>query len=75
MVAATGIAISCGRGFGPGGVGYVRFALVQPEAVLQKAAEAVGRFAEELRAAHQQHTAAASAGTAAPASAEASDGQ
>jgi hypothetical protein len=60
LVAATGIALSCGRGFGPGGVGYVRFALVQPEAVLHEAAETVGRFAEELRAGHQQHAVAAS---------------
>jgi aspartate/methionine/tyrosine aminotransferase len=36
LVSATGIALSPGRGFGPGGVGFVRFALVQPEAVLQQ---------------------------------------
>jgi aspartate/methionine/tyrosine aminotransferase len=52
LVAETGIALSPGRGFGPGGVGYVRFALVQPEAVLQQAAETVGRFAEALTAKH-----------------------
>jgi aspartate/methionine/tyrosine aminotransferase len=59
-VSATGIALSPGRGFGPGGVGFVRFALVQPEAVLQQAAETVGKFAESLRAAH----AAGACGTA-----------
>jgi aspartate/methionine/tyrosine aminotransferase len=52
LVAATGIALSPGRGFGPGGVGYVRFALVQPAAVLQAAAETVGKFAQTLEAAH-----------------------
>ena len=34
LVASTGVALSPGRSFGPGGVGYVRFALVQPEEVL-----------------------------------------
>jgi hypothetical protein len=47
-VSETGIAISPGRGFGPGGVGYVRFALVQPETVLLEAARAVAEFAEQL---------------------------
>lgn len=51
LVAATGIALSPGRGFGPGGVGWVRFALVQPEEVLRRAGETVGRFAGGLRAA------------------------
>lgn len=73
LVAATGIALSCGRGFGPGGVGYVRFALVQPEAVLHEAAETVGRFAEELRARQMQHASTASAGTAAAAAAAPSE--
>lgn len=62
LVAETGVALSPGRGFGPGGVGYVRFALVQPEAVLQRAAETVGRFAETLWA---QHAGAAEATAAA----------
>lgn len=51
LVAATGIAISPGRGFGPGGVQYVRFALVQAEDILTAVAERVGQFAEELKAA------------------------
>ncbi len=44
LVAQTGVALSPGRAFGPGGVGYIRFALVQPEAVLREAAEKIGRF-------------------------------
>lgn len=52
LVAETGIAISPGRGFGPGGIGYVRFALVQPEDVLQQAAETVAKFAQSLQATH-----------------------
>ena len=52
LVAETGIALSPGRGFGPGGTGHVRFALVQPEDVLQVAGQKVGEFADRLR--HQQ---------------------
>ncbi len=44
LVAQTGVALSPGRAFGPGGVGYVRFALVQPEAVLRRAAQQIGAF-------------------------------
>lgn len=44
LVSSTGVAISPGSGFGPGGVGYVRFALVQEEAVLIDAAKRVGEF-------------------------------
>lgn len=44
LVAQTGVALSPGRGFGPGGVGYVRFALVQPEAALVEAAHKIGGF-------------------------------
>ncbi len=55
LVQHTGIAISPGRGFGPGGFGYVRFALVQPEGVLESVAATIGAFVEgpvcdELRA-------------------------
>jgi aspartate/methionine/tyrosine aminotransferase len=50
LVARAGIAISPGRGFGPGGVGSVRFALVASEEELRAAGETVGRFADELRA-------------------------
>ena len=62
LVAATGIAISPGRGFGPGGVNYVRFALVQPEAVLMQAAEVVGQFAKSLQEAHAAREAAGTSG-------------
>lgn len=44
LVARTGVTLSPGRAFGPGGVGYVRFALVQPEAVLLRSAEKIGDF-------------------------------
>ncbi len=44
LVAATGVALSPGRGFGPSGEGYVRFALVQPPAMIEAAIETIGRF-------------------------------
>ena len=44
LVAETGVALSPGRGFGPGGVGHVRFALVRPEAVLTEATQKIGGF-------------------------------
>lgn len=44
LVAEAGVALSPGRAFGPGGVGRVRLALVQPEAVLLEAAERIGGF-------------------------------
>lgn len=44
LVRQTGVALAPGRGFGPGGYGYVRFAVVQPQAVLQHAASLVGSF-------------------------------
>jgi hypothetical protein len=54
LVAATGVAISPGSGFGPGGAGFVRFALVRDEGVLRESAAAIGEFlrlpeAERLR--------------------------
>ena len=49
LVARTGVALSPGRGFGPGGFGYVRFALVQPEEVLEAAAALIGETIEEIR--------------------------
>jgi aspartate/methionine/tyrosine aminotransferase len=39
-----GVALSPGSSFGPGGAGYVRFALVQPEEVLEDAAAKIGAF-------------------------------
>lgn len=50
LVAQTGVALSPGRAFGPGGVGYVRFALVQPETVLRQSAEKIGAFVRQLTA-------------------------
>ena len=49
LVARTGVALSPGRSFGPGGFGYVRFALVQPEDVLETAAALIGETIEEIR--------------------------
>lgn len=48
LVAQTGVALSPGRAFGPGGVGYVRFALVQPEEVLRQSAAKIGGFMREI---------------------------
>eukprot|EP00877_Chromochloris_zofingiensis_P005352 jgi/Chrzof1/14818/Cz09g17140.t1 len=47
LVAETGLAISPGSGFGPGGSGYVRFALVQPEQVLVACAGTLREFIAE----------------------------
>jgi aspartate/methionine/tyrosine aminotransferase len=44
LINATGIALSPGSGFGKHGEGYVRFALVYPPAILQKAAIKIGEF-------------------------------
>ncbi len=40
----TGVALSPGQGFGPGGRGYVRIALVQPPERLEEAAARIGDF-------------------------------
>lgn len=44
LVAQTGVALAPGRGFGPGGLGYVRLALVQAETKLEEAAHRIGAF-------------------------------
>ena len=44
LVAATGVAMAPGRGFGKSGEGYVRIALVHPPAVLETAMERVAEF-------------------------------
>jgi aspartate/methionine/tyrosine aminotransferase len=44
LVAATGVAVSPGVGFGAAGEGYVRFALVHPPAVLKTAVERIDKF-------------------------------
>jgi aspartate/methionine/tyrosine aminotransferase len=43
-VAATGVAVSPGVGFGAAGEGYVRFALVHPPAVLRMAVDRINQF-------------------------------
>lgn len=48
LVAQTGVALAPGRGFGPGGFGFVRVALVQPEGVLQAAAAAMTTVLREF---------------------------
>lgn len=49
LVQQTGVAISPGRSFGPGGFGFVRFALVQPEAVLSEAAARIAGFLQQWK--------------------------
>ncbi len=44
LVHKTGVALAPGSGFGVSGEGYVRFALVHPPDVLQKAVQAIGEF-------------------------------
>lgn len=76
LVAATGVAISPGSGFGPGGRGYVRFALVQPEGVLRDAARKVGEFlASPAAAALRAPPAAGAAAAVAAGKAAAAEGQ
>jgi aspartate/methionine/tyrosine aminotransferase len=44
LIAATGVALSPGAGFGKHGEGYVRFALVYPPKTLREAATKIGKF-------------------------------
>jgi aspartate/methionine/tyrosine aminotransferase len=44
LVRDTGVALAPGRGFGPNGEGYVRFALVRDADALREAARRVGAF-------------------------------
>ena len=44
LVLATGVALAPGSGFGPGGRGHVRFALVASAQELGRAAKAIGAF-------------------------------
>jgi alanine-synthesizing transaminase len=46
------VAVSPGVGFGPGGEGFVRFALVENEQRIRQATRAVGRFLRENRRRH-----------------------
>lgn len=50
LLRRTGVAVSPGQGFGPGGRGYVRIALVQPPEVLAEAARRIGAFAQAAAA-------------------------
>jgi aspartate/methionine/tyrosine aminotransferase len=43
-VAQTGVAVSPGSGFGKGGEGYVRFALVHDPDILEAAVEKIAAF-------------------------------
>jgi hypothetical protein len=51
LLASTGVALSPGSGFGPGGAGHVRFALVRDKEVLEAAAGAIGKFLASPQAA------------------------
>jgi aspartate/methionine/tyrosine aminotransferase len=44
LVAATGVAVSPGAGFGKAGEGYVRFALVKDEPILERATAKIADF-------------------------------
>ena len=44
LVEEAGVALAPGQGFGPGGKGYVRFALVQPPEVLREAARRLAAY-------------------------------
>jgi aspartate/methionine/tyrosine aminotransferase len=48
LVRDTGVALAPGRGFGPNGEGYVRFALVRDADALREAARRVGAFLARL---------------------------
>ena len=48
LLAATGVCLTPGRGFGPGGEGWLRLALVHPLATLEEAATRMGRWLAAL---------------------------
>jgi len=50
LVAATGIAVAPGVGFGPSGEGYVRFALVQSPAELVASVDRIAAFLQQFPA-------------------------
>jgi hypothetical protein len=56
LLAATGLALSPGSGFGPGGRGFIRFALVAPPPQLEAAAALLGEHLRALRAARADTT-------------------
>jgi aspartate/methionine/tyrosine aminotransferase len=48
LLEATGVALTPGNGFGPGGEGWLRLALVHPEAELEAGAVRIGRWLSSL---------------------------
>jgi alanine-synthesizing transaminase len=44
LLEEAAVAVAPGTGFGPGGEGYVRFSLIEPDDRVQRAAQAIGRF-------------------------------
>ncbi len=53
LMEEQGVILTPGRAFGDQGEGYVRITLVQPENVLQQAAEKIGRFLSASDSGHQ----------------------
>jgi aspartate/methionine/tyrosine aminotransferase len=48
LLEATGVCLTPGNGFGPGGEGHVRLALVHPSAVLERAGQRIGQWLAQL---------------------------
>jgi aspartate/methionine/tyrosine aminotransferase len=48
LLAATGVCLTPGVGFGPGGEGWLRLALVHPLATLEEAAARMGHWLARL---------------------------
>ncbi|MGA1302592.1 MAG: aminotransferase class I/II-fold pyridoxal phosphate-dependent enzyme [Cyanobium sp.] len=48
LLEATGVCLTPGSGFGPGGEGWLRLALVRPSASLEEAADRMGRWLAAL---------------------------
>jgi aspartate/methionine/tyrosine aminotransferase len=47
LLAATGVCLTPGNGFGPGGEGYARLALVHPLESLQGGADRIARWLDQ----------------------------
>lgn len=50
LLMRTGVALSPGSGFGPGGNGHVRFALVWPSDILRECARRIGQVLQHAKA-------------------------
>jgi aspartate/methionine/tyrosine aminotransferase len=48
LLAATGVALTPGNGFGPGGEGWLRLAMVHPSEQLEAGVERIGRWLSNL---------------------------